>query len=101
MRSTADGVLGRGDELWGEGKWVRRKMNGIGGEGGLRTDPQRKERRWEVVGCRKNGKEEDEWRRGEADCGRIRREKSKNGRSLGAGRREGSRWKASGGGADC
>ena len=53
------------------------------------------------MGFRKNGKEEDEWRRGEADCGRIRRGKSKNGRSLGAGRREGSRWMASGGGADC
>ena len=53
------------------------------------------------MGCRKNGKKEDEWRQGEADCGRIRREKSKNGRSLGAGRRVGSRWMASGGGADC
>ena len=41
--STADGVLGRGDGLWGEGKWVRRKMNGVGGKGGLRTDPQRNE----------------------------------------------------------
>ena len=73
-------------------------MNAVGGEGGLLTDPQRKERKWEVVGCRKNGKEEDEWCRGEADCGRIRREKSKNRWSLGAGRREGSRWMASGGG---
>ena len=59
MRSAADGVFGRGDGLWREGKWVSRKMNGVGGEGGLWTDPQRKERKWEVVGCRKNGKEED------------------------------------------
>ena len=87
MRSTADGVFRRGDGLWGEGKWVSRKMNGVGGESGLRTDLQRKEQMWEVMGCRKNGKEEDEWRRGEADCERIRREKSKNGISLGAGRR--------------
>ena len=101
MWSAADGVLGRGDGLWGEGKWVSRKMNGVGGEGGLRMDPQRKERKWEVVGCRKNGKVEDEWCWGEADCGRIRRGKSKNGRSLGAGRREGGRWMAPGGGTHC
>ena len=101
MRSTADGVFSRGGGLWGEGKLVSRKMNGVGGESGLRTDPQRKEQKWEVMGCRKYGKEEDEWRRGEEDCGRIRREKSKNGRLLGAVRREGSRWMASGGGADC
>ena len=80
MRSTADGVFRWEDGLWGEGKWVRRKMNGVGGEGRLRTDPQRKERKWEVVGSSKNGKEEDEWSRGEADCGEIRREESKNGR---------------------
>ena len=43
MRSTADGVFRRGGGLWGEGKWVSRKMNGVGGESGLRTDPQRKE----------------------------------------------------------
>ena len=101
MRSAGDGVLGRGDGLWGEGKWVRRKMNGVGGESGLRTDPQRKEQKCEVMGCKKKSKEEYEWGRGEADSGRIRSEKSKNGRSLGVGSREGSRWMASGGGADC
>ena len=57
VRSTADGVFRREGGLWGEGKWVRRKMDGVGGEGGLRTDLQRKEPKWEVVGCRKNGKE--------------------------------------------
>ena len=101
MPSTADGVFRRGGGLWGEGKWVSKKMNGVGGESGLRTDPQRKEQKWEVMGCRKNGKEEDEGRRGEADCRQIRRERSNNGGSLGAGRREGSRWMMSGGGADC
>ena len=55
-RSATDGVLGRGDGLWGEGNWVSRKMNGVGGEGGLRTDLQRKERKWEVVGCLKTSK---------------------------------------------
>ena len=97
MRSTADGVFRRRGRLGGEGKWVRRKIFGVGGESGLRRDPQRKELEWEVMGCRKNGKAEDKWRRWEADCRRIHREKSKNGRSLGAGRREGSRWMASGG----
>ena len=52
------------------------------------------------MGCKKNSKEEDEWRRGGVDCGRIRREKSKNGGSSGSGSREGGRWMASGGGAD-
>ena len=28
--------------LWGEGRRVRRKMNGVGKSSGLRTDPQRK-----------------------------------------------------------
>ena len=42
------------------------------------------------MGCKKNGKEEDEWRRGGADCGRIRREKSKNGGVIGY-REEGRR----------
>ena len=51
----ADGVFRRGGGLWGEGKWVSKKMNGVGGESGLRTDPQRKEQKWEVMGCRKNG----------------------------------------------
>ena len=56
MQRTADAVLGRGVGLWGEGKLVRRKIKGVGGGGGLRTDPQRKKRKWEVVGCRKNSK---------------------------------------------
>jgi len=61
------GCLKRGDGLWGEGKRVRRKMNGVGGESELRTDPQRKEQKWEVMGYRKNGMEEDEWRRAGAN----------------------------------
>ena len=28
--------------VWGEGRRVRRKMNGVGKRSGLRTDPQRK-----------------------------------------------------------
>ena len=32
MRSTADGVFRRWGGLWEEGKWVRRKMDGVGGE---------------------------------------------------------------------
>ena len=36
---------------------------------------------------------------GRADCGRIRRKKSKNERLSGAGRREGGRLMASGGGS--
>ena len=40
MRGTADRVLRRGDGLWREGKWVRRRMTGVGGEGGLRTELQ-------------------------------------------------------------
>ena len=56
MWSAADGVLGRGDGLWGEGKWVRRKMNGVGREGGLRTDPQSQEKKWEVIGRREEGR---------------------------------------------
>ena len=75
-------------------------MNGVREESGLRMDLQRKERMWEGIGCRKKG-EEDEWSRREADCGWIRREMSKNGRLLGAGRREGSRWNASGVRAEC
>ena len=50
-----------------------------GGEGGLRTDPQRKERKWEVVGCRKNGKEEDEWRRGKRTADGSAEERAKMG----------------------
>lgn len=66
-------------------------MNCVGGERGLLTDPQSKERKWEVIGCWKNCKKEDEWHQGKAECGQICREKSINGRLLGAGRREVSR----------
>ena len=53
MRSTADGVFSRGGGLWGEGKCVSRKMNGVGGESGLRTDPQRKEQSGRLWGAAK------------------------------------------------
>ena len=53
MRSTADGVFRSGGELWGEGKWVSRKRNGVGGESGLRTDPQRKEQSGRLWGAGK------------------------------------------------
>ena len=53
MRSTTDRVFRRGGGLWGEGKWVCRKMNGVGGKSRLRTDPQRKEQKWEVMGAGK------------------------------------------------
>ena len=43
MWSTADGEFRGGDGLWGDGKWVRGKMKGVGGESGLRTGLQRKE----------------------------------------------------------
>ena len=56
MRSTADGALGGGDGVWGEGKCVRKKMNGVGGEDGLQTDLQRKEQKWKVIGGREEGK---------------------------------------------
>ena len=36
--------------LWGEWIRVRKKMNGVGGGSRLRTDPQRKEQKWEVMG---------------------------------------------------
>ena len=35
--------------LWGEWMRVRKKMNGVGGGSRLRTDPQRKEQKWEVI----------------------------------------------------
>ena len=35
MRSTPAGMFRGGNGLWGEGKWVRRKMKGVEGE---RTD---------------------------------------------------------------
>ena len=35
--------------LWGEWMRVRKKMNGVGGGSRLRTDPQRKEQKWEVM----------------------------------------------------
>ena len=53
MRSTADRVFRRGGGLWGEGKWVRRKMNGVGGASGLPTDPQRKEQSGRLWGAGK------------------------------------------------
>ena len=53
MRSTTDGVFRRGGGLWGEGKWVSRKMNGVRGESGLRTDPQRKEQSGRLWGAGK------------------------------------------------
>ena len=31
--------------IWGEGKRVRKRMNGVGGGSRLRTDPQGKERK--------------------------------------------------------
>ena len=49
MRSAADGVLGRGDGLWGEGKWVSRKMNSVGG--GRRTADGSAKKRAKVGGC--------------------------------------------------
>jgi hypothetical protein len=64
VRSTTHGVFRGGDGLWGERKRVRRKMNGVRKRSGLRTDPQRKEQKWEVMGCRKSGREDDEWRPG-------------------------------------
>ena len=36
--------------LWGEMMRVRKKINGVGGGSRLRTDPQRKEQKWEVMG---------------------------------------------------
>ena len=36
--------------LQDEGKTVRKKMNGVGGVRRLRTDPQRKEQKWAVLG---------------------------------------------------
>ena len=38
-------------------------MNGVWKRSGLRTDPQRKEQKWEVIEGRDEGIEEDEWRR--------------------------------------
>lgn len=38
MRSSAHGGLSRADGLLKEEKWVRIKMNGVGGESGLRTN---------------------------------------------------------------
>ena len=35
--------------LWGEWMRIRKKMNGVGGGSRLRTDPQRKEQKWEVL----------------------------------------------------
>ena len=39
-------------------------MNGVRGESRLRTDPLRKEQKLELIECRKNGTEEDEWHQG-------------------------------------
>ena len=36
--------------LWGEWMRVGKKMNGVGGGSRLRTDLQRKEQKWEVMG---------------------------------------------------
>ena len=36
--------------LWDEGKTVRKKMNGVGKCSGVRTEPQRKEQKWEGIG---------------------------------------------------
>ena len=40
--------------LWGAAKTVRRKMKEVGGSK-LRTDPQSKEQKWEVIGHREEG----------------------------------------------
>ena len=65
MRSAADGVLGRGDGLWGEGKWVSRKMNGVGGK---RTADGSAEERAKMGGpwAQGGGKDVAGWRQGGA-----------------------------------
>ena len=64
--------------LWGTGKTVRGKMNGVRGK---RTVDGSAEKRAKMGGhwAQGGGKEVDGWRQGGgADCGRIRRERSKN-----------------------
>ena len=48
MRSTADGEFRGGNGLWGEGKWVRGKMKGVGG--GERTADGSAKKRVKVGG---------------------------------------------------
>ena len=54
------------------------------GGSGLRTDPQRKEQKWGVIGCREEGRRKMNGVGGGVDCGRIRTEKSKNERCCNA-----------------
>ena len=61
-----------------KGNWG--KVNGVGKGSGLRTDPQGKERKWEDMGLREKGKEDDEWRRrGEQTADGSARKRAKMG----------------------
>ena len=63
----------------GAGKWVSRKMIGVGGESGLRTDPQRKEQSGRLWGAGKTVRRKMNGVGGERTADRSAEERAKMG----------------------